>query len=85
MVGDPAFRAATFDQVRSAMSWFIEAYIGVADWRATVDRLTTFTAALEAAHAADAGPKGIAVSTSADKRLHLRDRKSTRLNSSHRT
>lgn len=38
-----------FGQVRSALSWFIEAYVHLAEWKATVDRLTGFTQALERA------------------------------------
>lgn len=62
-----------FGTVQGAMSWIVDAYISLAGWRATVDRLTSFTEALERAHAADLGPKGIAVATSADNSLHLRN------------
>jgi putative ATP-binding cassette transporter len=41
--------ASAFGQVQTALSWFIESYAFFANWKATVDRLTTFTEALERA------------------------------------
>lgn len=41
--------AQAFGQVQGALSWFIDAYTSLADWRATVERLSSF-----AAHAEDA-------------------------------
>ncbi|MFN3075548.1 MAG: ABC transporter ATP-binding protein/permease [Alphaproteobacteria bacterium] len=38
--------ASAFGQVRSALSWFVESYGALVDWKATVDRLTGFHAAL---------------------------------------
>lgn len=38
--------ASAFGQVQAALSWFIDAYPQFATWKATVDRLTGFTAAL---------------------------------------
>ena len=38
--------ASAFGHVQSALSWFIDAYTRLAAWKATVDRLTGFTAAL---------------------------------------
>ncbi len=64
---------SAFGRVQSALSWFINAYISIANWRATVDRLTTFTDALEEAHATDQAPGGVAVATAADDRLQVRD------------
>jgi putative ATP-binding cassette transporter len=43
--------ASAFGQVQSALSWFINAYGSYANWKATVDRLTSFTEALEKARA----------------------------------
>jgi len=40
--------ASAFGQVQSSLSWFIDAYTRLAQWKATVDRLTGFAAALEA-------------------------------------
>ena len=43
--------ASAFGQVLGALSWFITAYGSFANWKATVDRLTTFAEALEHARA----------------------------------
>ncbi len=39
--------AGAFNQVQNALSWFVDNYPALAEWKATVDRLTTFTAAIE--------------------------------------
>jgi putative ATP-binding cassette transporter len=39
--------ASAFGQVQGALSWFINAYTSYANWKATVDRLTSFTEAIE--------------------------------------
>jgi putative ATP-binding cassette transporter len=39
--------SSAFGQVQGALSWFVDAYPQIADWRATVDRLTSFGAAIE--------------------------------------
>ncbi|HKU45597.1 MAG TPA: ABC transporter ATP-binding protein/permease [Burkholderiales bacterium] len=39
--------ASAFGQVQGSLSWFINAYVGFAQWKATVDRLIGFRAALE--------------------------------------
>ncbi len=39
--------ASAFGQVQSSLSWFINAYTGFAQWKATVDRLIGFTQSLE--------------------------------------
>ncbi len=41
--------ASAFGQVQNALSWFINVYTTFANWKATVDRLTTFSEALERA------------------------------------
>ena len=41
--------ASAFGQVQGALSWFINAYGSYANWKATVDRLTTFSEALQRA------------------------------------
>jgi len=40
--------SSTFGQVQGALSWFVDAYTLFAEWKATVDRLTTFRASLAA-------------------------------------
>ncbi len=49
--------ADAFGQVQGSMSWFVDNYNGLAVWRATVDRLASFKAAMDGAHAAAA--KGV--------------------------
>jgi len=39
--------ASAFGHVQGALSWFIDAYTQFASWKATVDRLTGFSAAIE--------------------------------------
>ena len=41
--------ASAFGEVQDALSWFISNYTSLADWKATVDRLTSFHQATEAA------------------------------------
>jgi len=41
-----------FSQVQSSLSWFVGAYASLANWRAIVERLTTFHGAIVAARAA---------------------------------
>ncbi len=40
--------ASAFGQVQGALSWFIDAYGRIVDWRATVERLYTFVQSVEA-------------------------------------
>jgi putative ATP-binding cassette transporter len=53
--------ANAFGRVQDALSFFVGAYIDLADWKATVDRLITFRAALGAMHAQAHAPGGIQV------------------------
>ena len=39
--------ASAFGQVHGALSWFLNAYTGFANWKATVDRLTGFAESLD--------------------------------------
>jgi putative ATP-binding cassette transporter len=43
--------ASAFGRVQGALSWLVEAYADLAQWRATVDRLSAFDAATRAARA----------------------------------
>jgi putative ATP-binding cassette transporter len=47
--------ASAFGQVQGALSWFVDNYARLTEWRATVERLTGFTRAIAAARAADDG------------------------------
>lgn len=51
--------AGAFEQVQGAASWLVENYMSVADWAATVERLSSFGRSLDAMRAA--GPGGISV------------------------
>ena len=52
-LGDLMQTGTAFGKVQSSLSWFIEAYAQIAAWKATVDRLTSFRAAIrEAAESA---------------------------------
>jgi putative ATP-binding cassette transporter len=57
--------ASAFNQVQQSMSWFIEAYAKLAEWKATVDRLTTFRASLARTAAAGTGIARAAASQAA--------------------
>jgi len=50
--------ASAFGQVQGALSWFINAYTSYANWKATVDRLTGFTEAIERVRAEAARQDG---------------------------
>jgi putative ATP-binding cassette transporter len=53
--------ASAFGQVQGALSWFVNAYASLADWKATVDRLTGFRHAIERARHAMIDQRGIQV------------------------
>jgi putative ATP-binding cassette transporter len=44
--------ANAFGQVQSSLSWFVDTFQTLADWKAVVDRLTTFSEAMEKAKVA---------------------------------
>lgn len=58
--------ASAFGQVQGALSWFVSAYVQLAEWRATVDRLTGFHAAAGRARAASQGDTGMSAVTAGD-------------------
>lgn len=53
--------ASAFDSVREALSVFVEVYRNLAEWRAVVDRLDGFDAAIAQAHVAATAAPAIAV------------------------
>ena len=55
--------ASAFTSVQSALSFFVNAYRSLAEWRAVVARLDGFNIAAERARAAATAPHAIAVST----------------------
>ncbi|HEX6006292.1 MAG TPA: ABC transporter ATP-binding protein/permease [Burkholderiales bacterium] len=46
--------ASAFNYVQSSLSWFVDVYARLAEWKATVDRLTGFHDAIERERAVDA-------------------------------
>lgn len=48
--------SSAFGQVQGALSWFVDNYARLTEWRATVERLTGFASAVQAARTAAAGP-----------------------------
>jgi putative ATP-binding cassette transporter len=62
--------SSAFGQVQGALSWFVDNYARLTEWRATVQRLTGFTHAVAKAREAGAGPK---VSKASAEGLAMRD------------
>ncbi|PWC34532.1 ABC transporter ATP-binding protein [Azospirillum sp. TSO35-2] len=60
-----------FGQVQSALSWFIDAYVNLADWHATTSRLTGFHHAVAAVRAANRAHAGVERTEAADGALTL--------------
>lgn len=62
--------SSAFGQVQGALSWFVDNYARLTEWRATVERLTGFRQAIEAARAAT---DGVRVAPGADPAVVLND------------
>lgn len=60
-----------FGQVQGSLSWFIDAYVNLADWHATTTRLTGFHHAVEAVRAASRDHAGVERAVAADHALTL--------------
>ncbi|MFI5314136.1 MAG: ABC transporter ATP-binding protein/permease [Myxococcota bacterium] len=60
-----------FGRVQDSLSWFVGAYVDLAEWKATVDRLISFRRALVAVRAA-ALEEGIAIAPGNDGEIALR-------------
>lgn len=60
-----------FGQVQGAMSWFIDAYVNLADWHATTSRLTGFHHAVKAVRADARDHAGVERTAAADGALTL--------------
>jgi putative ATP-binding cassette transporter len=58
-----------FAQVQGALSWFVDSYSSLANWKASVDRLLTFSEALVHARAEAAAGSGIRVERQAEPHL----------------
>jgi putative ATP-binding cassette transporter len=61
-----------FGRVQDSLSWFVSAYVGLAEWKATVDRLITFRRALVAVRVTTAAGGGIEIEPRADGEVALR-------------
>jgi putative ATP-binding cassette transporter len=64
-LGDLVQTATAFGQVQGALSWFVSAYVELASWKATVERLTSFQEAMARMHQASDAAPGIATTTDA--------------------
>jgi putative ATP-binding cassette transporter len=65
--------ARAFGQVNSSLSFFVSSYVGLADFKAVLDRLTSFDDAIARAHAALDRGKGVKLAPAADADFALRD------------
>lgn len=65
--------ASAFGQVQSSLSWFIDAYARLADWKATVDRLVGFRGAIDRAAAEGAASPGVERVSEARADIEARD------------
>lgn len=54
-LGDLMQISSAFGHVQDALSWFVNAFSSLADWKASVNRLAGFHEAVQAAHAQKAG------------------------------
>jgi len=61
-----------FGRVQESLSWFVSAYVGLAEWKATVDRLITFRRAIVEMRATAAAGSEIAIETRDDAGVELR-------------
>ena len=64
-LGDLMQTTSAFGQVQGALSWFVTAYTQLASWKATVDRLTGFQAAMLRTREAARNEPGVAIDTTA--------------------
>jgi putative ATP-binding cassette transporter len=65
--------SSAFGRVQDALSWFITAYSQLAEWKATVDRLTTFHQAIVATANESRNGTGIATGTHGGAEIVARD------------
>lgn len=65
--------AGAFGQVQGALSWFVDSFTTLADWKATVDRLTTFGEAMDKAQRQIETESGFELQARPDATLALED------------
>ena len=53
--------AGAFGQVQGSLSWFVDVWPTLADWKATIDRLTTFGETMEAARGVTQATSGFTI------------------------
>ncbi len=63
--------AGAFSQVQGSLSWFVDSYTQLASWKATVNRLTTFSETMQRAKLAQATERGFDVEHVAGRALAL--------------
>jgi putative ATP-binding cassette transporter len=65
--------AGAFAQVQGSLSWFVDSFSTLADWKAVVDRLTTFADTIAATKAEQARERGFDLMESDARSLALQD------------
>jgi putative ATP-binding cassette transporter len=65
--------AQAFGEVQGALSWFVDNYSDLTQWRATVARLTGFRDAIEAAHAATVRGEGVRAAMGGTDAVHVEE------------
>jgi vitamin B12/bleomycin/antimicrobial peptide transport system ATP-binding/permease protein len=65
--------AGAFGQVQGSLSWFVGIWPTLAEWKATIDRLTTFGETMEAARAVTAASSGYTIERGDQPVLRLSD------------
>ncbi len=65
--------AGAFGRVQGSLSWFVDVWPTLADWKATIDRLTTFGESMEATRKVTAATSGFKIERGADPVLRLDD------------
>jgi vitamin B12/bleomycin/antimicrobial peptide transport system ATP-binding/permease protein len=63
--------AGAFARVQGSLSWFVDVWPTLAEWKATIDRLTTFGESMEAARRVTAANSGFVIERVADAALRL--------------
>jgi putative ATP-binding cassette transporter len=63
--------AGAFGRVQGSLSWFVDVWPTLADWKATIDRLTTFGESMEAARRITAETSGFSIQRAPDRALAL--------------
>jgi putative ATP-binding cassette transporter len=64
---------AAYGQVAGALAWFVNAYQEIAQWRASIERLSAFTDSMEASHAGHVKGAGIRIVPTPDSAFRIGD------------